>query len=100
MLQYNGSARRWQGRSGGKTQNIPLHFQQTGYFKCNITFWICLRGLLRLGRLSASGSGPMPRWRLEARLPRNQMIPRENLRTGDRVRAYVDHVGESNKGII
>ena len=36
--------------------------------------------------------------RLEARLPRNQMIPRENLRTGDRVRAYVDHVGESNKG--
>ncbi len=36
--------------------------------------------------------------RLEARLPRNQMIPRENLRTGDRVRAYVDHIGESNKG--
>jgi hypothetical protein len=39
MLQYNGSARRWQGRSGGKTQNIPLHFQQTGYFKQKITFW-------------------------------------------------------------
>ena len=36
--------------------------------------------------------------RLEARLPRNQMIPRENLRTGDRVRAYVDRIGESNKG--
>lgn len=36
--------------------------------------------------------------RLEARLPRNQMIPRENMRTGDRVRAYVDHVGETHKG--
>lgn len=36
--------------------------------------------------------------RLEARLPRNQMIPRENMRTGDRVRAYVDHVGETPKG--
>lgn len=36
--------------------------------------------------------------RLEARLPRNQMIPRENMRTGDRVRAYVDHVGETRKG--
>ena len=37
--------------------------------------------------------------RLEARLPRNQMIPRENMRTGDRVRAYVDHVGETPKGL-
>lgn len=36
--------------------------------------------------------------RLEARLPRNQMIPRENMRTGDRVRAYVDHVSETPKG--
>ena len=36
--------------------------------------------------------------RLEARLPRNQMIPREIMRTGDRVRAYVDHVGETPKG--
>ena len=36
--------------------------------------------------------------RLEARLPRNQMIPRENVRTGDHVRAYVDHVGETPKG--
>ena len=36
--------------------------------------------------------------RLEARLPRNQMIPRENMRTGDRVRAYVDHVGDTPKG--
>lgn len=36
--------------------------------------------------------------RLEARLPRSQMIPRENFRNGDRVRAYVDHVAELNKG--
>lgn len=36
--------------------------------------------------------------RLEARLPRNQMIPRENIRTGDRVRAYFDHVGDTPKG--
>lgn len=36
--------------------------------------------------------------RLEARLPRSQMIPRENMRTGDRVRAYVDHVGDTPKG--
>ena len=27
--------------------------------------------------------------RVEARLPRDQMIPKENLRTGDRVRAYI-----------
>ena len=36
--------------------------------------------------------------RLEARLPRNQMIPRESIRTGDRVRACVDKVGETQKG--
>ena len=36
--------------------------------------------------------------RLEARLPRNQMIPRESIRTGDRVRAYVDRIGETTKG--
>lgn len=36
--------------------------------------------------------------RLEARLPRNKMIPRESIRTGDRVRAYVEKVGESTKG--
>ncbi len=36
--------------------------------------------------------------RLEARLPRNQMIPRENVRTGDRVRAIVDRVAELPKG--
>lgn len=36
--------------------------------------------------------------RLEARLPRSQMIPRENLRTGDRVRAFFDHIADTNKG--
>ncbi len=36
--------------------------------------------------------------RLEARLPRNQMIPRENLRTGDRVRAFVEDVRETPRG--
>jgi N utilization substance protein A len=36
--------------------------------------------------------------RLEARLPRSEMIPRENLRTSDRVRAYVLRVDESTKG--
>ncbi len=36
--------------------------------------------------------------RLEARLPRSQMIPRENKRTGDRVRACVDHVADLQKG--
>lgn len=36
--------------------------------------------------------------RLEARLPRSEMIPRENLRTSDRVRAYVLRLDESTKG--
>ena len=36
--------------------------------------------------------------RLEARLPRSEMIPRENLRNTDRVRAYVLRVDETNKG--
>ncbi len=36
--------------------------------------------------------------RLEARLPRSEMIPRENLRGTDRVRAYVLRVDETNKG--
>ena len=26
-----------------ETQNIPLHFQQTGYSETNITFWSCMR---------------------------------------------------------
>ncbi|MDY6010256.1 MAG: transcription termination factor NusA [Duodenibacillus sp.] len=36
--------------------------------------------------------------RLEARLPRSEMIPRENLRNGDRVRAFVLRVDETTKG--
>lgn len=36
--------------------------------------------------------------RLEARLPRNQMIPRESIRIGDTVRAYFDRIGDSPKG--
>lgn len=36
--------------------------------------------------------------RLEARLPRRNMIPRENLRIGDRVRAFFESVQETNKG--
>lgn len=36
--------------------------------------------------------------RLEARLPRSEMIPRENLRNAERVRAYVLRVDETNKG--
>lgn len=36
--------------------------------------------------------------RLEARLPRSEMIPRENLRGTDRVRAYVLRVDETPKG--
>lgn len=36
--------------------------------------------------------------RLEARLPRSEMIPRENLRGTDRVRAYVLRVDDTPKG--
>src|SRR5690606_5302568 len=36
--------------------------------------------------------------KLEARLPRDQMIPKENLRTGDRVRAYVARVNREGRG--
>ena len=36
--------------------------------------------------------------RLEALLPRSEMIPRENLRNGDRVRAFVLKVEENTKG--
>jgi len=36
--------------------------------------------------------------KLEARLPRDQMIPKENLRVGDRVRAYVDKVNREGRG--
>ncbi|MFA7667336.1 MAG: transcription termination factor NusA [Burkholderiaceae bacterium] len=36
--------------------------------------------------------------KVEARLTRDQMIPRENLRIGDRVRAYVDRVNREGRG--
>jgi len=36
--------------------------------------------------------------KLEARLPREQMIPKENLRVGDRVRAYVMKVNREGRG--
>ena len=36
--------------------------------------------------------------RVEAILPRDQMLPRENLRSGDRVRAYIVEVDETQKG--
>ncbi|MGH1360122.1 MAG: transcription termination factor NusA [Burkholderiaceae bacterium] len=36
--------------------------------------------------------------KVEARLPRDQMIPKENLRTSDRVRAYVSMVNREGRG--
>ena len=36
--------------------------------------------------------------KLEARLPRDQMIQKENLRVGDRVRAYVEKVNREGRG--
>src|SRR5690606_15724687 len=36
--------------------------------------------------------------KLEARLPRGQMIPKENLRTSDRVRAYVGRANRAGRG--
>ena len=36
--------------------------------------------------------------KVEARLPRDQMIPKENLRVGDRVRAYVLKVNREGRG--
>jgi len=36
--------------------------------------------------------------RIEARLPRQAMIPKENLRVGDRVRAYVQSIDHSARG--
>jgi transcription termination/antitermination protein NusA len=36
--------------------------------------------------------------RLEALLPRDQMIPKENLRIGDRVRAYIWKIDRANRG--
>ncbi|MFT3802983.1 MAG: transcription termination factor NusA [Burkholderiaceae bacterium] len=36
--------------------------------------------------------------KVEARLPRDQMIPKENLRVGDRVRAYVARLNREGRG--
>ncbi len=36
--------------------------------------------------------------RIEAELPRDQMIPKENLRVGDRVRAYLNKVDRAARG--
>ncbi len=36
--------------------------------------------------------------KIEARLPRDQMIPKENLRPGDRVRAYMSRVERTQRG--
>ncbi len=36
--------------------------------------------------------------KIEAELPRDQMIPKENLRVGDRVRAYLHKVDRSSRG--
>jgi len=36
--------------------------------------------------------------KIEARLPRNQMIPKENLRIGDRVRAWVQAIDRTARG--
>ena len=36
--------------------------------------------------------------KVEARLPRDQMIPKENLRVGDRIRAYVAKINREGRG--
>ena len=44
------------------------------------------------------GSAIIESGRLEAMLPRDQMIPKENLRMGDRVRAYVWKIDRASRG--
>ncbi len=44
------------------------------------------------------GDAIMESGKIEARLPRDQMIPKENLRVGDRVRAYILRVDRSARG--
>ncbi len=44
------------------------------------------------------GSAIIEVGRLESLLPRDQMIPKENLRVGDRVRAYVSNVERGGRG--
>ncbi len=49
------------------------------------------KGVDRGGAIIESG-------RIEARLPRDQMIPKENLRNGDRVRAWVSRINREGRG--
>jgi transcription termination/antitermination protein NusA len=61
-----------------------------------------------LGRGDAMLSGTIKRMdregaiiesgKIEARLPRDQMIPKENLRVGDRIRAWVARVNREGRG--
>ena len=44
------------------------------------------------------GNGIIEVGRIEAVLPRDQMIPKENLRIGDRVRAYLSRIERSGRG--
>ena len=44
------------------------------------------------------GNAMIESGRIEAMLPREQMIPKENLRVGDRVRAYLMRVERSSRG--
>lgn len=44
------------------------------------------------------GSAIIESGRIEAELPRDQMIPKENLRVGDRVRAYLHKVDRAARG--
>jgi N utilization substance protein A len=44
------------------------------------------------------GSAIIESGRLEAMLPREQMIPKENLRVGDRVRAYIWKIDRASRG--
>ncbi|MBI1396009.1 MAG: transcription termination/antitermination protein NusA [Betaproteobacteria bacterium] len=44
------------------------------------------------------GSAIIESGRLEAVLPRDQMIPKENLRVGDRVRAFLLRIDRGNRG--
>src|SRR5713101_6476327 len=44
------------------------------------------------------GNAMIESGRVEALLPRDQMIPKENLRVGDRVRAYLTRVDRNSRG--
>jgi N utilization substance protein A len=44
------------------------------------------------------GNAMIESGRIEALLPRDQMIPKENLRVGDRVRAYIMRVDRNTRG--